>query len=59
VAAELMGGVYWKLLLKLEAAQFNVFTPAPIRLTKPHKLALIFRAWCWHKLGSTAPSYGV
>ena len=59
VAAELMGGVYWKLLLKLEAAQFNVFTPSPIRLTKPHKLALVFRAWFRHKLGSTTSRYGV
>ncbi|MFM2295212.1 MAG: hypothetical protein RLZZ350_1625 [Verrucomicrobiota bacterium] len=58
VAAELMGGVYWKLLLKLEAAQFNVFTPSPVRLSKPHKLALIFRAWLWHALGSTTASYG-
>src|SRR5207344_2903208 len=40
-AAELMGSVYWRLLRKLEARQFNVFGPQPTRLNKLQKLLLI------------------
>ena len=58
VAAELMGAVYWKLLVKLERRRFDVFVTAPVRLSKPHKLALIFSAWLRFKLGSTRPNYG-
>jgi len=45
VAAELMGSVYWRLLKKLERENFNVFSSGPIKLSKPHKLALIFQSW--------------
>ena len=58
VAAELMGGVYWQLLQKLEAKQFNVFGPQSVRLSKPHKLGLIFSAWLRFKLGANGPNYG-
>ena len=58
VAAELMGSVYWRLLQKLEAKKFNVFGPLPVRLSKLHKLALIFRSWLRFAIGSTAPNYG-
>jgi len=58
VAAELMGSVYWQLLQKLEAGKFDVFGPQPLKLTKLHKLALIFRSWLRHAAGSTSPSYG-
>ena len=58
VAAELMGAVYWRLLLKLEQADFRVLSPTPVRLSKPHKLALILRSWMKHALGSTSPGYG-
>jgi phytoene synthase len=58
VAAELMGSVYWQLLEKLEAQQFNVFGPQPLKLSKPRKLALIFRFWLRFTLGATAPDYG-
>jgi phytoene synthase len=57
-AAELMGSVYWRLLQKLERNRFNVFGPQPLGLSKPHKLALIFRSWLRFSLGSTAPDYG-
>ena len=57
-AAELMGSVYWRLLKKLESNRFNVFGPQQLRLTKPHKLALIFRSWLRFAFGSTAPDYG-
>jgi phytoene synthase len=58
VAAELMGSVYWRLLQKLERENFNVFGPEPLKLSKPHKLALIFRSWLRFSLGSTTPDYG-
>jgi phytoene synthase len=57
-AAELMGGVYWQLLRKLEREKFNVFGPQPVKLSKPHKLALIFKSWLFSAAGSTSPSYG-
>jgi phytoene synthase len=58
VAAELMGSVYWQLLKKLEVNQFNVFGEKPIRVHKPQKLALIFRAWLRFVCNSTKPNYG-
>ncbi|MEI7534887.1 MAG: presqualene diphosphate synthase HpnD [Verrucomicrobiae bacterium] len=57
VAAELMGSVYWQLLCKLEQEKFNVFG-APVKLSKPRKLALIFQSWVRHVTGSKAASYG-
>ncbi|MCU0783820.1 MAG: presqualene diphosphate synthase HpnD [Verrucomicrobia bacterium] len=58
VAAELMGSVYWRLLQKLEAKQFNVFGPEPTRLGKAHKLGLILRAWLRFASGAMSPNYG-
>jgi phytoene synthase len=58
IAAELMGSVYWHLLQKLESVNFDVFGPRPLKLSKPHKLALIFKSWLRFTAGSTSPSYG-
>jgi phytoene synthase len=58
VAAELMGAVYWRLLRKLEARQFNVLGPEPTRLSKPHKLALILQTWVRFAAGAGTPNYG-
>jgi phytoene synthase len=58
VAAELMGAVYWQLLQKLERGKFNVFGAQPIKLSKPHKLALILKSWLRYVLGITTPTYG-
>ena len=57
-AAELMGSVYWRLLLKLEARQFNVFGPKPARLCKAQKLLLALRTWLRIVSGATTPNYG-
>ena len=57
-AAELMGSVYWRLLLKLERQQFNVFGAQSLKLSKPRKLALIFQSWLRIVSGSTSPNYG-
>jgi phytoene synthase len=58
IAAELMGSVYWRLLQKLGANRFNVFGALPLRLSRPHKLALIFQSWLRLVFGSTSPNYG-
>lgn len=58
VAAELMGSVYWQLLMKLERGKFNVFGPQPLKLSKPHKLALIIGSWMRHAANSSTPCYG-
>lgn len=59
VAAELMGSVYWRLLLKLERDKFNVFGPIPLKLGKAHKLALIMKSWLRFAVGSTTSGYGL
>lgn len=58
IAAELMGAVYWRLLVKLEKQQFNVFGPETTRLSKPHKVFLIFRTWLRILSGWMTPNYG-
>jgi phytoene synthase len=58
VAAELMGSVYWQLLKKLEANQFNIFGEQPVRINKAQKLVLIFRAWLRFVGNSQTPNYG-
>jgi len=58
VAAELMGAVYWRLLLKLEAQQFNVFGSQPVRLGRGRKIFLIFQSWLRFAVGATASNYG-
>lgn len=58
VSAELMGAVYWKLLEKVAARRFDVFGPRPVRLSRPHKLALIARAWFRNATGARTPAYG-
>lgn len=57
-AAELMGSVYWRLLEKLEARQFNVFGPEPTRVSKGQKLLLILRTWLRLASGNVIPNYG-
>jgi phytoene synthase len=58
IAAELMGSVYWRLLQKLQRKKFDVFGPKPPKLSKPHKLALIFQSRLRFALGSTSSNYG-
>ena len=57
-AAELMGSVYWRLLLKLERQQFNVFGPCPTRINNGHKILLIFQSWLRSATDTTTPNYG-
>lgn len=59
IAAELMGTVYWQLLNKLEARQFNVFGNELTRLSRPHKISLILGTWFRFLVGSFKPRYGL
>ena len=56
--AELMGSVYWEILLKLEENRFPVFSPKPAKLSKSQKIFLIFRSWVRMWTGSLVPAYG-
>lgn len=58
-SAELMGSVYWRLLKKLEAREFNVFGPKVTRLNKLQKIGLILRTKMKMTLGDMRPNYGV
>jgi len=53
-----MGSVYWRLLRKLEAQEFNVFEPTPTRVSKGQKLFLIGRTWFRLSTGALVPNYG-
>jgi hypothetical protein len=53
-----MGSVYWQLLQKLERGNFDVFGPRPLKLSKPHKLALVFQSWLRFATGAKSSSYG-
>ena len=57
-AAELMGALYWRLLGKIAARQFDVFNPPRLRLSKPLKLFLIARTGLRVATGCTLPNYG-
>lgn len=58
VAAELMGAVYWRLLLRLERSGHRVLGVEPIRLGKLTKAFLVFRAWARFCLGWLESDYG-
>lgn len=57
VAAEMMGRVYWQLLVRLEANAFNVFTDQRVRVSKPHKIALLLSTWAQIKFGFGGAPY--
>lgn len=58
VAGELMGSVYWRLLLKMETSGFRVFQRERTRLSKLHKLWLILLAAWRHAIRATHSTYG-
>ncbi|MBN8248372.1 MAG: presqualene diphosphate synthase HpnD [Verrucomicrobia bacterium] len=58
VAAELMGAVYWSLLRRLERRRFPVLGEVPVRLGKPHKLAVLLLAWLRVRTGLPLAAYG-
>ncbi len=59
IASELMGAVYWDILRKLVARNFNHWDGnGRTRLSKSRKIYLIFRTWLRLTLGSRSPNYG-
>lgn len=58
IAAELMGTVYWQILLRIEARAFDVFGAPRVRLPLATKLRLVARTWWRLRVGPFAPSYG-
>jgi phytoene synthase len=59
IAAELMGAVYWRLLGRLAARGFDVFSGPRVRLSRATKLYLTARTWWRLRAGSSRPNYGV
>jgi 15-cis-phytoene synthase len=57
VAAEMMGRVYWQLLVRLESRQFDVFSDQRIRVSKPHKIFLLLLTWLNTSLGLGSQPY--
>ena len=57
VAAEMMGRVYWQLLVRLESRQFDVFSEQRIRVSKPHKIFLLLMTWLNTSLGLGSQPY--
>jgi phytoene synthase len=58
MTAELMGAVYWELLMKLEREGFPVLGPKPARLSRAHKIRMVLGSWCRWKLGLGVAAYG-
>ncbi len=56
--SELMGAVYWKILRKIEAKEFNVFDRPLIKLSKAQKIGLIAQMWLRQILGLPQGMYG-
>lgn len=56
--AELMGSVYWKVLMKIETQEFNVFDYPAAKLSKSQKLRLVGSIWLRQLLGMRSTPYG-
>lgn len=56
--AELMGSVYWKVLMKIETQEFNVFDYPAAKLSKAQKLRLVGSIWIRQFLGMHSAPYG-
>jgi phytoene synthase len=50
VAAEIMGGIYYGILTRIEAAHYDVFT-SRIRVPRPHRALIALRIWLETLLG--------
>ena len=51
VAAEIMGGIYYAILTRIEAARYDVFT-ARIRVPRPQRALIALRIWIGTLLGA-------
>jgi phytoene synthase len=50
VAAEIMGGIYYRILTRIEAARYDVFT-SRIRVSRPQRALIALRIWLRTLLG--------
>jgi len=58
VASEMMAGVYWRILLKIERSGYQVLRPKLTKLSKPHKLGLVARSAIRFWLNVNSSDYG-
>ena len=57
VASEMMGAVYWRILLQIEKSGYDVLRPRKFKLTKPSKLWLVARSFARHWLNAKRSDY--
>jgi phytoene synthase len=57
VASEMMGAVYWRILLKIEKSGYNVMRPSKFKLSKTGKLWLVARSFVRHWLHAKRSDY--
>ncbi len=58
MTAELMGAVYWRLLVELEKNRFPVLNARPWRLSRVRKLGIVMTTWLGWKAGLKRSPYG-
>ena len=60
VASEAMGAIYWRLLGKLRAVQYNVFQPnrGGVKINRLAKLGIGLKTWLRSRRKSYTPVYG-
>jgi phytoene synthase len=51
VAAEIMGGIYYGILTRIEAANYDVFS-SRIRVPRPHRAVIALRIWLQTQMGA-------
>jgi phytoene synthase len=51
VAAEIMGGIYYAILTRIEAANYDVFS-SRIRVPRPHRAVIALRIWLQTQMGA-------
>ena len=51
VAAEIMGGIYYGILTRIEAANYDVFS-SRIRVPRPHRAVIALRIWLHTQMGA-------
>jgi phytoene/squalene synthetase len=57
VASEMMGAVYWRILLQIEKSGYNVMRISKFKLSRPSKLWLMARSFVRHWLHAKRSDY--
>lgn len=58
ISAELMGKVYWELLVRLRRQGYPVLSPKPLRLSRAQKIWMVLSAVVRWKIGLGVATYG-